>query len=155
MAHLRARKDRSVREHAQGQGARNLPQPPALRRAADPAGGRHAVRDQPRAGAANRGAAQKAAEAIPEVTGFRYRAGRAVSARVSPDTPLLRRDADAIISREGEEARGTGGQALCESERAPWWWWATKSCRERPRTPMRTMPLASCAPLASPCNASR
>ena len=34
------REDRSVREHAQGQGTRNLPQPAALRGSADPAGGR-------------------------------------------------------------------------------------------------------------------
>src|SRR5580658_2335096 len=111
MAHLRAREDRPVREHAQGQGTRNLPEPAALRGSADLAGGRRQVRDQPRARAPDRSAAEKAAQAVPQVTGLRYRAGRALAGpqtRAPPERPpLLRRNRDAIMAiamMKGEQA---------------------------------------------------
>src|SRR5216684_9010176 len=84
MARLRQGKGRTVRRHAQGQGTRNLSYPTALRRSADAAGGRRQVRDQPRAGAADRKPAQAPPQGISQVTGRRYRARRNLSDRDGP-----------------------------------------------------------------------
>src|SRR6266851_168797 len=117
MAQLRPREGRAVRQYPQGQGTRNFPQLAALRGPADPAGGRWQVWNQPRARTTDRGAAQAAAQAIPQVTSFRHRAGGAVDARSVGTSRLPGRGADAIMAIAG--AGSTGGQALCESERAP------------------------------------